>query len=231
MEYFNQDYQDNFIKFMSYVDNDQTYGRHTEFSLERRGAITPNDIKRFMCQKAFGTPEPGATDLPKKCRSTTLDVYKKSISFYMPNRNMKWNELTLTGNPTMSTMVNNVIAIVAKHECNGRGVITQAKRGITPNEFRKVLDLQHLKGTFQCRYRYTTMMKLQYHLIGRCDDMAHFKLSDIRCHKDLRFRDFSLQVKMKWGKTIRDERKCPDQILLGAMDSDYCIILALAVYF
>jgi hypothetical protein len=73
-----------------------------------------------------------------------------------------------------------------------------------------------------------TMMKYQYHLIGRSDDIIHFKMTDIEAHP--LFSQFALKTKVRWSKNVMDERKCPDQIFLGAMDPDFCILLALAIY-
>jgi hypothetical protein len=74
------------------------------------------------------------------------------------------------------------------------------------------------------------MMKNQYHLIARTDDIAHFKISDLYGHKDPRFELLALQLKVRWSKAVLDERSCPDQIILGANDPDFCLLIALAVY-
>ena len=35
---------------------------------------------------------------------------------------------------------------------------------------------------------------------------------------------------MGWSKNITEERESPEQVLLGAMDPNYCVLLALAIH-
>jgi hypothetical protein len=35
---------------------------------------------------------------------------------------------------------------------------------------------------------------------------------------------------VSWSKNVLDERRCPDQLLLGAEDSDFCVLIALGCY-
>eukprot|EP00957_Ditylum_brightwellii_P000639 49505-Ditylum_brightwellii.AAC.1 len=37
-------------------------------------------------------------------------------------------------------------------------------------------------------------------------------------------------VKLRWSKNIHDERDIPEQIVLGAMNAKYCILLVLASF-
>ena len=74
------------------------------------------------------------------------------------------------------------------------------------------------------------MMKFQYHMIARSDDLGHFKTADLRSHSDPRFRSFALQIQVFWSKNVMEERQCPDQILFGSMDPSYCILLSLSIY-
>jgi hypothetical protein len=67
----------------------------------------------------------------------------------------------------------------------------------------------------------------QYHLIGRIDDVVHFKMNDPRGHGDY---NFALKTRVRWSKNVMEERQCPPQILLGAMDPLFCILLHLAIY-
>jgi hypothetical protein len=41
---------------------------------------------------------------------------------------------------------------------------------------------------------------------------------------------FTLLATMCWSKNVLDERDAPDQLLLGAMDQRYCVLLGLAVW-
>jgi hypothetical protein len=35
---------------------------------------------------------------------------------------------------------------------------------------------------------------------------------------------------VRWSKAVLDERNCPDHIFLGSMDTDFCLLVAIAVY-
>lgn len=161
-----------------------------------------------------GTPEQAHV------RSSTLEVVKKSISWYMPNSNATWNEGSHSGNPTRSKRVNEVIKRLRKMEVRRQGKAPLAKRAFSMSEFRHAIKIFENKDEFVYRYRYPTMMKYQYHLIARCDDMAHFETRDLRGHADPRFSSFALQTKVFWSKNVLDERKCPDQIFFGSNDAD-----------
>ena len=72
------------------------------------------------------------------------------------------------------------------------------------------------------------MLKLQFHIIGRADDISNVETMDIRHHDQ--FPAMALQMAVSWSKNVLDERDCPDQILLGAMDTDFCVLIALGCY-
>jgi hypothetical protein len=67
-------------------------------------------------------------------------------------------------------------------------------------------------------------------LLDTNDDIALFNIEDLSGHNDQRFQFMALQVKVRWSKAVLDERQCPPQKLLGANDTDFCLLLALAVY-
>ena len=52
-------------------------------------------------------------------------------------------------------------------------------------------------------------------------------MDDIKAH--VRW-NFALQQQVRWSKNVMEERDCPDQILLGAMDPHFCTLLLLAAY-
>jgi hypothetical protein len=93
---------------MSYRD-DEEYERDHEFTPEELNAIQPEEIKKWMCVKVYGIPEPGTDDNPTLGRASLLDYYKKALSYYMPNKLFGWNAISKTGNPTRSIPVNELI--------------------------------------------------------------------------------------------------------------------------
>ena len=98
------------------------------------------------------------------------------------------------------------------------------------NEYRTALKLLESNKVFEYWYPYTTMLKYQYHFIACCNDIGNFELCDLHGHSDTAFSSFVLQTKVYWSKNVQEERDCPDQILLGCQDVDYCILLAPYIY-
>ena len=214
-------------RFMSWKDKTD-YAVGTNFTDAQLLEIRPSHIVRYMSLLAYGSEEPGDNDRPTRRRSSGLDFVKKAISFFMPNQNVKWNVESQTGNPTMSVAVNNLIKRIKKAEVRKRGKQSNAKRDMKRTEFRKTLRLLEGFGDHQRRHRIPTMMKLQFHIIGRADDISNLETYDLRQHD--KFKAFALQTKVSWSKNVLEERVCPDQILLGAMDADFCVLLALGCF-
>jgi hypothetical protein len=56
-------YRPYLVAFMSFRD-EQAYDLQTVFTQEKLAAIRPAEIVRWMCQKAYGNPNPGPDDNP-----------------------------------------------------------------------------------------------------------------------------------------------------------------------
>ena len=95
-------------------------------------------------------------------------------------------------------------------------------------EFKKTLELLTSSSNIVYQYKVPTMLKLQFHLIGRTDDICNLETKDLREHEE--FPGFALQTKVAWSKNVNEERDCPDQIILGANDPDFCTLISLAGY-
>jgi hypothetical protein len=146
----------------------------------------------------------------------------------MPNRNVQWNMESQTGHPTISVAVNDLIKTIKKAEVRKLGKKSNAKRDMKRAEFRKCLRLLEAeRGNFLKCHPVTTMLKHQFHIIGRADDISNLETIDLRVHKQF---NFALQMAVSWSKNVLDEQNCPDQILLGAMDTNFCVLLALGCY-
>jgi hypothetical protein len=155
---------------------------------------------------------------------------KKAISHFMPNQ-QHWVVEHNVGNPTKSTIVNQVIKNVKIAEVRRQGRASNAKRDMKRAEFKKTLRLledHRGLGSFDTASKFPAMMKLQFHIIGRTDDITNIETADLRSHSQ--FTDCAMQMKVSWSKNVLDERDCPDQLLLGAMDDDFCVMVALATY-
>ena len=214
-------------KFMSWKDG-QDHPAGTEFTQAQLLTIRPSHIVRYMNLLSYGDENPGEGAQPLNRRSTGMEVVKKAISYFMPNQNAKWNVEHEYGNPTMSVAVNNVIKAIKKLEVRKQGKKSNAKRDLKRPEFRKSLRLLESTVSKQQCLRTSGMLKVQFHIIGRADDISNLETCDLRQHD--KFKAFCLQTKVSWSKNVLEERTCPDQILLGSMDSDFCVLLGLGCY-
>jgi hypothetical protein len=108
---------------MAYINKPPVgeYPRTIEWDQEQLLAIVTNAIASYFKQLAYGTSMPGPKDIPMHCRSTNLEQYKKTISFYMPNKISAWDVRSASGNPTKSVPVSDVVNTVRKTECRKQG--------------------------------------------------------------------------------------------------------------
>ena len=68
------------------------------------------------------------------------------------------------------------------------------------------------------------MIKFQFHLNYRSEDTTHVTKDTLKRSPHL---SQFLTVKMKWLKNVREERDCPNQIILGFIDYASCAVLGL----
>ena len=121
------------------------YPNNHEFTWKELAALTSDDVVGFMNMRAFGMVTPGPNDKPSHCRSSSLEYWKKAISFFMPNKNHQWNEMTNSGNPTRSQDVNDLIKRVKRFEIRKQGAEPQARRPLTIAEIKSAMqELQNL---------------------------------------------------------------------------------------
>ena len=161
---------------MSFLDNTE-YADNTVYSPERLAQVTDVDVYRYLANKAFGTPEPSEDDLPDQCRSATIKFHKKAISHFMPRRNMVWDDVRKEGNPTKSQAVNDLIKKIERHEVRGTGVATTARRPIEWEEYIMLLiAARHVfSNREKAMYMILAVMSLQWHFIGRIDNIMCLK--------------------------------------------------------
>jgi Transcriptional activator of glycolytic enzymes len=208
--------------------NGTAYGKDHQFSPEELLDITPEELVRWFRLISFGTETPGPEDRPTIRRSTGISFCKKAISYFMADGSSQWNTQARTGNPTMSKAVNKLIAEIKKHEVRKQGKTSNAKRDMKRAEFKKTLRLLQNSQGFANQYKVPTMLKLQFHLIARTDDICNLESVDLREHEQ--FGTIALQTKVAWSKNVNEERECPEQIILGANDPDFCSLIGLACY-
>ena len=214
------------VELMGFIDDD-TYHRDQLFTPVDLIHITPVQVKRWMCKKVYGSPDPAPTDRPVYGRSSSLEFYKKAISHYMPLRLQPWNPIRSEGNPTRSVEVNDLIKKVKKAEVRKQGKPSSARRPLEMGEYRALLRILENFADDDRKYAVPATLKFQYNMIARIDDTANFECDDLMENAEF---PFALLCKMCWSKNVMEESDAPDQILLGAMDPDFCILLVLAIF-
>ena len=212
--------------------NSTNHPNDHNFSDDDLYALTPVQIKKYLCLLAYGKEDPDIdVDLPTACRSSNLEFAKKAISSFMPNRNMTWNNQSNQGNPTRASELNDLIKTVKKREVRKQGKASCTRRPMEIGEFRQLIkEIRYPGGgrsEYTHKYALAAYFIFQFHMIARVDDVMHFKCNDLT--PNLEF-DFALKSKMCWSKNLLDERSTTDQIILGAADSDFCTLLALAIH-
>lgn len=219
-------YKPHLVGLMNHID-DRVYSYDHEFSQEELLRIRPHHVYSYFAMKAFGKPDPAADDRPDRCRSSTVAFAKKAISFFMPNRLPTWNVDTMAGNPTKSIEVNRLLKRIKRHEVRREGVASQAVRPLEPAEFESLIDHAMVYGDESLRYSLCGYYKFQFHMIARVDDVAQLMLENIRMNPAF---PFTLLCRVNWSKNVLEERDVSDQMLIGAHDHHYCVLLGLAIH-
>jgi hypothetical protein len=137
------------------------------------------------------TPDPDNDAKPTEAQSSSLLYWKKALSSYMPNRLMTWNVAIQQGNPTKSAEVNNLIKKVKKCEVRHVGAPSKARRAAKMDEYRaamRILMAKPQNDLMRC-YLVPSLMKFQFHMIGRVDDCSQFLMESLTTNPD---NDFTL---------------------------------------
>lgn len=96
--------------FMAHFHNkSDIYPPNHEFTQDELGSVAPEDIIKWMNVKLYNKDDPSDFDRPLNGSHHTLDYYKKSISYFMPKKEMSWDPLHKNGNPTRSHEVNSLV--------------------------------------------------------------------------------------------------------------------------
>ena len=223
------EYKKHLVKCFNLV-NETNHPKDHNFTIEELYTLRPQQIKRYLCFLAYGDEFPDFdVDLPTVGRSSSLEFAKKAISYFMPNKNMAWNEQTQQGNPTRSSVLNDLIKVVKKKEVRKLGKASSARRPLVLPEFRQLIEKVRFPSNhaFTHKYSLAAYYIFQFHMVARVDDVMHFKCDDLTPHLDF---DFALKSKMCWSKNVLDERSTSDQIILGAGDPSFCTLLSLGIH-
>jgi len=120
-----------------------------------------------------------------------------------------------------------MIARLGKFQTRHQGKPSQVKGDLTMPEVKMVLDVLDADCNDWLDMKNGMAVRTQFYMISRCDCAHHIQTQNFSQHP--RF-DFACQTKLNWSKNVRDERDCPFQIILGAMNTALCMLLSLAIY-
>ena len=217
-----REYKSVLASFMSYRDG-TVYPSNHVFSQEELAAVTADEIVTYFNYRSYGKVAPTLDDRPTHCRLASIAYWKKALSFFMPLKNHKWNELTKTGNPTKSQAILDMMARVKRFETRKQGAPSQARRPMKLAEIKAALHELRASDDLEAKYGLPALFCFQFHSIGRIDDTCKWYRSNLAPHgshpgKAARFR-------LTWSKNVSDERDAPWQHLFGCMDWVLCTIL------
>uniref|UniRef100_A0A7S2KS93 Transcription activator GCR1-like domain-containing protein n=1 Tax=Skeletonema marinoi TaxID=267567 RepID=A0A7S2KS93_9STRA len=214
-----------FMEFMTFFHaRDEVYPKTTVFTRADINKITPKAVHDWLAITAFGKADYGQGDKSEGARRSAMEYRKKSVSYFMTSKR-EWCEGK--GNPTRSVIINKLLSHVGLLQTRGLGSKSCAKRKLTKEEFKLEMKLMRAENDWEHRIKYPTMSIWQFNFIGRIDDTTHHEVTDPKGHKIF---PFALQSKVRWSKNVFEEKRCPDQIILGAADPDWCLQLLLSIY-
>ena len=221
------------LKVIGYLDG-VTYPKGSVIPSERLQRLTPQDLMRYFNKITFDSEDPGDDACPT-VRSSSLEFYKKALSFYMPNRLMVWNEISNCGNPTRCTLINDLIKRVKKMEVRKQGVPSRARRPMTHEEYKATLTelKEHQRndanGSMNPIWNFGCVASLnfQLHMIARIDDSMNFRMSNFK--RSSSFPSY-IQGRLNWSKNVHEERDAPWQIMLPSMNILYCVYCSLSLW-
>jgi hypothetical protein len=162
--------------------------------------VTPHMLTRYMKLLAYGTKTPGPDDRPTERRASGLAFVKKALSYFWPDNTTPWNTAAQSGNPTMSKDVNKLIDLIKKSEVRKQGKQSNAKQDMKRAEFKKTLRLLEASRGFANQFKTTAMLKLQFQLNARMEDICNLETSDLCKHE--KFGVFALQTQVAWSKNL-----------------------------
>ena len=124
------------VHLMNYLDSpNPPYTVETELDEERLLQITNKEVYGWLCTKVYGKADATSEDNPIGARSNSIHFLKKTVSFFMPNKNTQWCVMNKCGNPTRSTLVNELIKMMKKREVRKQGKPSQARQPCEIDEF------------------------------------------------------------------------------------------------
>ncbi len=220
-------YSRELVRFMRYRDQvEYDYGhRFTQNVLQH---VVPNDLMRYFKFRVYKNPD-AEPDIEKPLiRANCIKYWKKSISYFMPNSHIPWNEIANVGNPTRAKPINKLIGQIKKKETARRGAPSKRRRALFKQEFEQSIESFDVMEKKEEGLFVGAFFRFQLHMAARGDDTAKARLKEMQPFHQ--YLDYGITMKLCWSKNVMEERDCPTQLLVGAMDTRYCVITGVALW-
>ena len=110
-------------------------------------------------------------------------------------------------------------------------MLAVTKQDLLLAEFKLAAQILEEQDDWNCNCWWLQAMRMQFHMmIGQGNDVHHMETKWLHVHPT-KFDFFALETKMMWSKNdVLKEHNCSPQIMLGAANPVFCIILLLAIY-
>ena len=97
---------------------------------------------RYLKIKIYGDKDANHDkDPPIHHRRNSVLFWKKAWLYFMLDQNHQWSEITKTGNPPRSAILNKLLRSMKKIEAARRGKPSMARRSFIPKEFERLVCL------------------------------------------------------------------------------------------
>ena len=118
---------------MAFIHGGRVFAESYVFNQEELLAVTPDTLKAYLMVKIYDNPEANPdVDSPLNYRLNSLLFWKKAWSYFMVNRNMPWDEVTMRGNPIRCAMMADLIKSIKRMETRRAGKPSQARHALLP---------------------------------------------------------------------------------------------------
>jgi hypothetical protein len=222
-------YKQTTIKMLNYVKPGNGWTVDSVLTPEDL-TLTDVQVMTWFNLKVWGNsdPAPDHAYVPQ-VRSNSILYWKKQISFFMPNKMQPWDHIGNSGNPTRCNAMAALIKQVKRMEARGIGKASEARESISETQFRLMNQvLLDKDASIIENYGIPALTKFQFHMISRIDDSTLFFAHHLKPHDN--YETFCLKARLNWAKNVNEERQAPYQALIGSMNQQYCVFIALGVW-
>jgi hypothetical protein len=207
----------------------RVYASDYEFSREELLTIHADHVYRHFKDRVYGDPDADECSTPPlHFRLHSVLAWKRNISYFMPNNHQQWNDARQEGNPTRSLQLSRLTKAMRRFQTQRRGVASSVRRPLTTGEYEQVMEAYWRADNRELGLCGAALTSFQLSVIGRLDDCSKFRLPELLSYAA--YPDWCITGKLNWSKNVVDERDCPHQVLIGAMDTRYDVLSNLGLW-